>query len=184
MIGCLSSYQDIISSCFLDPFKNFQNQRKGRVFDDSIFAGPSNKSIDQAIRELKKKDGKNHLTQLYIIAQILQQVCIKEKQGIKSTTAASTKILQRNHSVPLFGKTFHYRLVIVKVNYLKKCTIPDNAYVTHQCMQFCEDPRSLHGDAVIHMTKHLAAAKEAGLILDLNTDRSFEVHAGADFVGN
>eukprot|EP00957_Ditylum_brightwellii_P093899 7150590-Ditylum_brightwellii.AAC.1 len=97
--------------------------------NDSIFAGPSNKGIDKAIQELKRADldiedrgqlddylglniiqreGKIQLMQLQIILQVLNQVGIKEKQGVKSTPAASTKILQQDHFAPPFNEKFHY----------------------------------------------------------------------------
>eukprot|EP00957_Ditylum_brightwellii_P004427 335854-Ditylum_brightwellii.AAC.1 len=173
--------------------------------NDGIFAGPSNKGIDEAIQDLKRVDldikdrgqlddylglniapreGKIHLTQQQIILQVLNQVGIKEKQGVKSTLVASTKILQRDHSAPLFNEKLHCQSVIGKVNYLERCIRPDITYTAHQYTRFCKDLCSLHSDTIIHLAKYLASTKDTGLILDPKAERSFRVHTNADFVGN
>eukprot|EP00957_Ditylum_brightwellii_P005563 426634-Ditylum_brightwellii.AAC.1 len=56
-----------------------------------------------------------------IILQVLNQVNVKEKQGVKSTPIASTKILQRDCSAPLFCKdpcSSHGDAIIHLVKYL------------------------------------------------------------------
>jgi hypothetical protein len=74
--------------------------------------------------------------------------------------------------------------VIGKLNFLEKSTRPDIAYAIHQCARFCEDPKQVHFDAVIHLTKYLAGTTDQGIILDPKHDKSFEVYADADFAEN
>jgi hypothetical protein len=102
----------------------------------------------------------------------------------RSTPAISSKILQRDESKPNFEGSFHYRSVIGKFNFLEKTTQPDIAYAVHQCARFCEDPKQIHADAVMHLIKYLNGTRDKGIILDPKHDQSFEVYADADFAGN
>jgi hypothetical protein len=70
------------------------------------------------------------------------------------------------------------------LNFLKKSTKPDIAYVVHQCAHFCEDPRQSHTNAVIHLCKYLAETCNKGIIIDPKKNKSFKVYADVDFAGN
>jgi hypothetical protein len=173
--------------------------------DDGIFASPNKTEIDQAIKDLRrakfdiedKGDIKDylgvHVTKLdngnlklwqpHLIEQIISDVQLPRNMT-RSTPAISSKILQRDKSKPNFKGTFHYRSIIGKLNFLEKSTRPDIAYAVHQCARFCEDPKQIHADAVMHLIKYLNGTRDKGIILDPRHDQSFEVYADADFAGN
>jgi hypothetical protein len=106
------------------------------------------------------------------------------KNAIRTVPALSSNILQRDENAPSYRGSFHYRSVIGKLNFLEKSTRPDIAYAVHQCARFCEDPKKVHYEAVLHLAKYLAATSDQGIILNPKHDKSFEVYADADFAGN
>jgi hypothetical protein len=175
--------------------------------DDGIFAGPDSKDIDQAINDLqsagfdvedkgdikdylgvhvtKGTDGRLKLWQPHLIQQIVSDVGLPKNVTTRTVPTLSSKILQRDEKAPSYRGSFHYRSVIGKLNFLEKSTRPDIAYAVHQCARFCEDPKQVHFDAIIYLTKYLAGTNDKGIILDPKHDKkSFEVYADADFAGN
>ena len=66
----------------------------------------------------------------------------------KKIPAASSRILTRNDNGVDHDKSFHYRSVIGKLNYLEKATRPDISFATHQCACFVADPKKTHAWAV------------------------------------
>jgi hypothetical protein len=128
-------------------------------------------------------DGKLKLWQPHLIRQIVDDVKLP-KNAIRTVPALSSKILQRDENAPSYRGSFHYRSVIGKLNFLEKSTRPDIAYAVHQCARFCEDPKKVHYEAVLHLAKYLAATSDQGIILNPKHDKSFEVYADADFAGN
>ena len=132
--------------------------------DDSILAGPCNKEIDEIIKDLrkaklnitdegdiedflgvnitKKKNGAIHLTQPHLVDQILDDLNMaQEKVKLKSTPAMVSKLLKRDEQGTNFDKSFHYRSIIGKLNYLERGTRSDISYITHQCARFAESPK-------------------------------------------
>ena len=124
--------------------------------DDSILAGPEKSEVDQIIREMKEiklnitdegnvedflgvnieklDDGTIKLSQPHLIDQILSDMKMSDdKVKVKDTPAPSSTILRRFPKSKPFDRSFHYRSIIGKLNYLEKCTRPDIAYATHQC---------------------------------------------------
>ena len=80
----------------------------------------------------KKGDGTIHLTQPHLIDQILRDLRMEaDNVAIKETPAESSKILNRHSSLAPFDGSFNYRSVIGKLNYLKKGSRPDIAYILH-----------------------------------------------------
>ena len=139
--------------------------------DDSILAGPSKDEIDQIIKDIKKsglnvtdegeiqdflgvntnmmKDGTIHLTQPHLVDQILKDLnMMQDNVQPKDTPAKASEVLKRNKSGEDFEKSFHYRSIIGKLNYLEKGTRSDIAYITHQCARFTEEPKQNHGKAI------------------------------------
>ena len=117
--------------------------------DDSLLAGPDKDEIDDSIRELQEKaklsitvegdladflgvsidrrrDGTIHLSQPNLIDQILKDLRMHD-EGVKprTTSAASSKLLTQHSKSPAFDKSFDYRSVIGKLNYLEKATRRD-----------------------------------------------------------
>ena len=124
--------------------------------NDLILAGPDESKVEQAIADIQKaglditnkgdiqdflgvninrnKDGSIHLTQLHLIDQVLEDLGMtNENVKEKEIPAASSKLLSRHSDSEPFDKSFDYRSVIGKLNYLEKGSQSDIAYITHQC---------------------------------------------------
>ena len=80
-------------------------------------------------------------------------------------------------------KSFDYRSVIGKLNYLEKCSRPDIAFAVHQCARFSADPRISHGKAVKWLGRYLAGSRTKGIRLRPDGSKSFDVYVDADFAG-
>jgi hypothetical protein len=50
--------------------------------------------------------------------------------------------------------------------------------------RFCQDPKATHAEAIEHISKYLCNTSNEGITLQLQMDKSFDVFADADFVGN
>ena len=88
-----------------------------------------------------EKHKKIIFTQPHLIDNILNDLRLKHAKDGKETLAASSRILTRNDNGVDHDKSFHYRSVIGKLNYLEKATRPDISFATHQCARFVADPR-------------------------------------------
>ena len=102
---------------------------------------------------------------------------------VKSTPAPSSKILAYQKDSERFDRSFHYRLVIGKLNYLEK-TRPGILYATHQCARFSEDPQKIHAKSVRWLAKYLKSTRDKGVIMRPNRDKNLEMYVDADFAGN
>ena len=132
--------------------------------DDSILAGPDKDEIEEIINDIQKANlnitkegdiqdflgvniksdgtGGIELTQPHLIDQIIKDMKMEDTNiKIKHTPSMTSKILNRDHNGKAFDKSFHYRSIIGKLNYLEKGTRSDRSYITHQCARFCEDPK-------------------------------------------
>jgi hypothetical protein len=178
--------------------------------DDSLLAGPDNNEIEQIIKDLKKAqlnitdegdiqdflgvnidsrpDGSVHLTQPHLIDQILKDLKFpdegKGKVLDKHTPAKSSEVLKRDKDGPDYDKSFNYRSIIGKLNYLEKGTRSDIAYIAHQCARFTEEPKESHAKALKWLARYLRTTRDKGLILKPQKNRGLEVYVDADFSGN
>ena len=66
----------------------------------------------------------------------------------------------------------------------EKSTRPDIGYVVHQCARFSQDPKRSHGEAVKRIVRYLKGTADKGIILDPQSELSFDCYADADFCGN
>jgi hypothetical protein len=147
--------------------------------DDTIILGPTTQGIENilaklrsqfnvndggdmsdylGVKETREKNGTIHLTQPHLIKSILRDLhLIDNKQATTRTLPAlTTKILHPNATGTSFNnRTFHYRSIIGKRNFLEKSTRPDLAYATHQCAHFVENPTELHAEAVKCIGRYL-----------------------------
>eukprot|EP00978_Attheya_sp_CCMP212_P001297 scaffold2708_cov54-Attheya_sp.AAC.1 len=78
-----------------------------------------------------------------------------------------------------FDKSFEYRSVIGKLNYLEKAT-----NITHQCARFSSDPKVEHVKALRWLGRYLYATRKKGTILRPVENKDLEVYVDADFSGN
>jgi hypothetical protein len=175
--------------------------------DDSIIAGPDTEEIDRVIKEMsatgleltiegdlqdflgvnidRKEDGTIHFTQPHLIDSILEDLGLdKENVKGKNTPASSSKLLSRHTESEPFDKSFDYRSVVGKLNYLEKATRSDIAYITHQCARFTSDPKKQHGDALRWLGRYLKETRNMGTIFKPQRDKDLEVYVDADFSGN
>ena len=173
--------------------------------DDGIFIDKTVEKIDLAVQELSNEfniedkgdiseylgvrveyldDGRIKLYQPHLIDQILKELNIDPNVKVRPTPAASTKILQRFKGESPHAKSWHYRSIIGKLNFLEKSTRPDISYAVHQCARFSQDPKVSHSNAVEHLGKYLLGTRMDGLFLDPKRDVSFDVYVDSDFVGN
>ena len=175
--------------------------------DDSLLAGPDKDEIDQIVKDLKKanlnitdegdiqdflgvniemkKDGTIHLTQPHLVDQITSDLGLtQDNVKIKETPSMSSKILKRDEDGQEFDKSFNYRSVVGKLNYLEKGTRSDIAYITHQCARFAETPKESHAKALRWLGRYLKGTRNKGLILKPEKGRGIEVYVDAVFSGN
>ena len=160
--------------------------------DDSIIASPDNAEIEKVMQELKEaklnmtdegdvkdflgvhiskqKDGTIHMSQPHLIDQILKDLRMDdERTSVKSTPAASSKLLSRHSDSKDFDKSFNYRSVIGKLNYLEKATRSDIAYITHQCARFATCPKVEHGSAIRWIARYLKGTRDKGTYMRPDT---------------
>jgi hypothetical protein len=176
--------------------------------DDSLLAGPDKAEIDRIIEELQSKaklsitvegdladflgvsidrrpDGTIHLTQPHLIDQILEDLRLnKSNVKVRSTPAASSKLLTRHSDSEPFDNSFNYRSLIGKLNYLEKATRSDIAYAVHQCARFVSDPKKEHGDAVRWLGRYLLGTRDKGTIMRPMSNKDLEVYVDASFCGD
>ena len=91
----------------------------------------------------RRYDGSIH-SQPHLIDQILEDLRLKhDTVKIRTTPAASSKLLTRHSDSQSFDNSFNYRSVIGKLNYLKKATRSDDGTIhlsqPHLINQILED---------------------------------------------
>jgi len=172
--------------------------------DDTIFMGPNKKEMDYIIKLLgsafrvqekgdvsdylgikisKTNDGKTLLTQPHFIDSILHDLGLDRPAAKSRTTPAlSTKVLDKYEDGEAFDRSFHYRGVIGKMNFLEKSTRPELACAAHQCARFCTGPKKSHAEAVKRIGRYLLATKDKVIILDPNGN-SFDCWIDASHAG-
>ena len=104
----------------------------------------------------KHEDGKIEYMKLHIITQIMELLQITDKTSKKrSTPAISTSILTRNDDDIPHDKSFHYRSVIEKLNYIDRGSLPDISYITHQCGSFSSSLNKNHASEIRWLARYL-----------------------------
>ena len=175
--------------------------------DDSILAGPDKAELMRTIDLIKacdlnitiegtltdflgihidrKQDGTIEMTQPQLIDRILKDLRLdNDNVNSKTVPMATSRILFRHQDSEPFDKSFHYRSIIGKLNYLEKSTRMDISYAAHQCARFSSDPKREHGAAVRWLGRYLKKTATKGTIFKPDTTKGLEVHVDADFVGN
>ena len=145
---------------------------KGKVMcslyvDESILTGPDPKEIDDILKIMrkaklditeegtlkeflgvnidKKSNGTIHLTQLYLIDNVLGDLNLLGK-GVKTKTtpAIPLKILKRHTQSEDFDNSFNYKAVIGKLNGLERGSPSDIVCIVYQCARFSTCPKKEH----------------------------------------
>ena len=174
--------------------------------DDSILGAPTRHELDKAIKaindaklqitlegdladflgvKIERKSPKEIIfTQPHLIDDILNDLGLKHVQDGKETPAASSRILTRNDNGTDHDKSFHYRSVTGKLNYLEKATRPDISFATHQYSRFVADPKKSHARAVRWLGCYLLHSKRKGIRFRVDITRGLEVFVDTSFAGN
>ena len=174
--------------------------------DDSRLGAPTRQELDEAIKAIKgtklqitlegdladflgvkieRKSPKEIIfTQPHLIDDILNDLGLRHAKDGKETPAASSRILMRNDSGIDHDKSFHYRSVIGKMNYIEKATRPDISFATHQCARFAADPKKSHAWAVQWIGRYLLHSKRKGIQFRVDITCGLEVFVDASFAGN
>ena len=174
--------------------------------DDSILGAPMRKELEAAIKAIQdtklqitlegdladflevkiERKGTNEIifTQPHLIDDILNDLGLKHAKDGKKTPAASSQILTRNDDGVDHDKSFHYRSVIGKLNYLEKATRPDISFATHQCARFAAAPKKSHTRAVCWLGCYLLHSRKKGMRFQADITRGLEVFVDASFAGN
>ena len=174
--------------------------------DDSILAGPCKREIDQIIRDIDKtglsitregniqdflginierKSDKIVLSQTHLITQILKDLKMDNPSvKHKETPSMVSKILTKGIGEKEFDKSFHYRSIIGKLNYLEKGSRSDISYITHQCARYTEKPNANHAKAIRWVARYLKGTRNKGFEMKPDLEKGIEVYVDADFCGN
>ena len=175
--------------------------------DDSILAGPDPTEIDDTLKLMRrsklditeeetledflgvnidrKSDGTIHLTQPHLIDNILGDLDLLGKWVKTRTTLTSpSKILNRHQPSEDFDKSFHYRSVVEKLNYLERGIRSDISYIVHQYERFSTYPQKEHRESIRWMGKYLLHTRYNGIISNHNMAKNMEVYMDADFAAN
>ena len=174
--------------------------------DESILEAPTRRELDEAITAIKeaklqitlegdladflgvkierKSPNEIIFTQPHLIDDILHDLGLQHAKEGKETPAASSRILTRNDYGADLDKSFHYRSVIGKLNYLEKATRPDISFATHQCARYMSDPKKSHARAVCWVGRYLLHSRRKGIRFKADITRGLEVFVDASFAGN
>ena len=174
--------------------------------DDSLLGAPTCHELDKAIKAIKdaklqitlegdladflgvkieRKSPKEMIfTQPHLIDDILNDLGLKHVKDGKETPTASSQILTQNDNGTDHDKSFHYRSVIGKLNYLEKATRPDISFATHRCARFVADPKKSHARAVQWLGRYLLHSKRKGIRFRADITHGLEVFVDASFAGN
>ena len=174
--------------------------------DDSILGAPTCHELDEAITAIKdaklqitlegdladflglkiqrKNPNEIIFTQPHLIDDVLNDLGLRHAKDGKETPTASSQILTRNDSRMDHDKSFHYRSVIGKLNYLEKATRPDISFATHQCARYVADPKKSHARAVRWLRRYLLHSRRKGIRFKADITRGLEVFVNASFAGN
>jgi Reverse transcriptase (RNA-dependent DNA polymerase). len=119
--------------------------------DDSILAGPDKNEIDKVVKMIqdtglnitiegdlqdflginiqRENDGSINLTQPHLIDQILKDLQLTDDNvKLKDVPVRSSEILTSGLNTKEFDKSFNYRSLIGKLNYLEQGTRSDISY--------------------------------------------------------
>ena len=175
--------------------------------DDSIIAGPCKEELRKTIEEIegtglkitvegeledflgvrmdRRKDGTIHMSQPLLVKQIMDDLKVDAmKLSPKPTPMVLSRILKRHHQSKPHDRSFHYRSIIGKLNYLEKGSRPDLSYAVHQCARYAAHPKEEHAKAIRRIARYLAGNSDKDTVYRPDKSRGLQVYINADFAGN
>jgi hypothetical protein len=133
----------------------------------------------------RKKNGTIHLMQPHLIDQILNDLRLNDDNvTTKPIPVTSSRLLSRHSDSETFDRSFNYRSVVGKLNYLEKTTRSNISYIMHQCARFTSEPKREHGNDIRWLGRYLKATRNKGTILKPQKGKGLELYVDADFRGN
>ena len=125
------------------------------------------------------------IKQPHMVDQLMKNLRLEDNNvNIRQVPAKSSSKLSRDLQAQPFDKSFDYRSVVGKLNYLEKATRPDISYIVHQCARFTSEPRKEHGEAIRWLGRYLKGTRDQGIILNPSKGKGLEMFVDADFAGN
>ena len=134
--------------------------------------------------EGEKGTNERIFTQPHLIDDILNDLGLKHAKDGKETPSASSRILTRNDDGVDHDKSFHYRSVIGKWNYIENATRSDISYATHHCARFAAAPKKSHSCAVRWLGRYLLHTKKKRIRFRADITCGLDVFVDASFAGN
>ena len=92
--------------------------------------------------------------------------------------------MKRHQESEEFDKSFNYRSIVDKLNYLEKVTRPDISYATHQCARFVENPKVEHAKGIRQIARYLVGTKDKEMSFKVDKTKGLEVYVDSDFAGS
>jgi len=163
-----SPKQDVVDSVVTLLHKDYQIGAQGTVQD---FLG---------IHITTDDSGATHFTQPGLISSILKDLNLVDCHK-KYTPAIS--VLHPDHGGHARCKSWNYRSVLGKLNFLAQMTWPDISMAVHNCARFAIAPTYLHEQAVKRISRYLFATQQSGLIYRPSTTGTLDMYVDADFAG-
>ena len=177
--------------------------------DDTIFAGPSSKAIEEVILSLgiaaeeqrhsfelrdegevgdflgirieKRGPRQFTLTQTGLIAKVLKESNMESSNEAK--TPAAVLPLGLDEDGDIFKESWDYATVMGMLMYLATNSRPDIAYAVNQCARFSHSPKDSHATGVKRILRYLNGTKDKGMTLSPTSDYTVDCYVDADFAG-
>jgi hypothetical protein len=121
-----------------------------------------------------------HLQQEGLIREILNDLGLTTSHP-KPTPAIH--VLHPDHNGHQREKSWNYRSIIGKLNFLAQMTRPDISMAVHNCARFSHKPTQLHEQAVKRIGRYLAHTTDKGLINTPDSSGALNMFIDADFAG-
>ena len=177
--------------------------------DDTIFAGPNQRMIDEEITLLgmKQKHEENplefrdegelsaflgikieqrnknefYVSQPGLIAKVLEAAGMNDCNP--NSTPSSLEPLGPDIEGEPMNERWEYPSIIGMLMYLANNTRPDIAHAVHACARYTHSPKKSHATAVKHILRYLKGTQNKGMILKPNNIQALNCYVDSDFAG-
>ena len=162
--------------------------------DDTIFAGPSAKDIDNEVKLLgikqdteeqpfefrdegevsaflgikieKISDSEFYLSQPGLISKVLKAAGMDDCNP--NTTPSTLEPLGPDLEGKPFDEKWEYHSIIGMLMYLANNSRPDIAHAVHACARYSHNPKHTHATAVKHILRYLKGTEDKGMVIKPN----------------